>query len=306
MQNPNPRGFIDQPPMIPAALTGDARSVRSAWGKLVTKGWKAGQWNGILDSLELVPAKRDPGNICLESWKGVPHSSEVMGRVYLIPELLKVRAWTAKKLSKIEAMDRLDKLLLEGMKHFWFAAGLLQSGNGSFYLSGWPRTRNERDLSFAYLSKFVDWLPEFDTWDPYRFDTLEHMGGYKSDGLWVGTIGGLACNLGCSVDVPNFRSRHGAIISAALIASGIIASTPTGYVLTPPSLEQLVARTYSTSPYERHAAVTALGEYGIEAKSMRPRLVELLSDSQEFVRNSAKYALSQLAEFPDPYLGHPC
>jgi len=86
------RGFLDHQPLIPRLLVGDVRTTRSAWSKLVAKAWKAGSWGGILDDLELVPAARDPGNICLESWKGVPHSQEIVGRVYWVNGLLQIVA----------------------------------------------------------------------------------------------------------------------------------------------------------------------------------------------------------------------
>jgi hypothetical protein len=300
MTNQHPeRGFLDHPPLIPRILIGDARTTRSAWSKLVTKAWKAGSWNNILDDLELVPAARDPGNICLESWKGVPHSKEIFGRVYWVNGLLQKRAMDVSRLTKVEAIDRLHSLLLSGMKHFWFTAGMLESGYGDLFLSAWPRSKSRRELSLAFLRKFIHWMPEWDTWDPYRFDISQHLGGDKSDGLWLLTLDSLARDLGFDIDVMNFRSNHAGSTSAAFAAAGLISRGSNGYELNVRTLDELLSQSHSPNGVLRSCAARAIGAYGVEARPLLPRLLEMQSDPDEQVRGAAKFAVEELTRSSD-------
>ena len=293
------RGFLDHPPLIPRILIGDVRTTRSAWSKLVTKAWKAGSWGTILDELELVPAVRDPGNICLESWKGVPHSKEIVGRVYWVIVLLQQRAMDQKRLTKVEAIDRLHSLLLSGMKYFWFAAGLLESGYGDIFLSAWPRSRSRRELSVDFLREFIHWLPEWDTWDPYRFDIRQHLGGNKSDGLWLLTPTSSACDLGFNIDVLNFRSNCAGKVSTAFSAAGLISRGSHGYELNVRTLDELLSQSHSPNGVLRSCAARAIGAYGVQARPMLPHLLEMQSDPDEQVRGAAKFAVQEQTRFSD-------
>ena len=301
MTNQHPeRGFLDHPPLIPRILIGDVRTTRSAWRRLVTKAWKAGSWNNILDDLELVPAVRDPGNICLESWKGVPHSKEIVGRVYWVIVLLQQRAMDESRLTKVEAIDRLHSLLLSGMKHFWFTAGMLESGYGDIFLSAWPRSKSRRELSLAFLQEFIHWLPKWDTWDPYRFDTRQHLGGDKSDGLWLLTPTSSACDLGFNIDVLNFRSNYAGKVSASFSAAGLISRGSNGYELNVRTLDELLSQSHSPNGVLRSCAARAIGAYGVQARPMLARLLEMQTDPDEQVRGAAKFAVQELTKLGDP------
>jgi hypothetical protein len=203
---------LADPFLFPRCLHGDHRSVRSAWMKVTRKAWKDGNWDRALADIEFCSVHNMPGQIMTQEFR-YGKSIEAHWRAYWIGELLNDIVCDAEG-DKVDVIEHMDRLMMDGLHWFWFALGLLET-NGDIFLQAWPRKRPLDDARRDIFSGFVSWLPEIVALSKrYNFDD-----SYRS---WVSNILHSAPRECGFTSTSAFTSHHGGDIIQALLSTGAI------------------------------------------------------------------------------------
>jgi hypothetical protein len=171
-------GFAAEGPMseilMPRALYGDRETVRREWTKVARRAWKAGSWDDVVQRDDMASLSDLDGYILLQ--RGFFNSGRLQKQVHWRPYwVTKSLQLIRKPLESEEEREDASKWFLSGMKHLWFAIGMLCYEDGDVPMP-WTGTADGRWISygdFELLKGFVRWMPEIaDPADRYASETF--------------------------------------------------------------------------------------------------------------------------------------